>query len=159
MKEIIRSRRSILMPAIWVLVDQLWMVSELQAVREILFMLLGCPCSIFEVGRRTLATGKDPVVVWVDASKLKKQRFALRHSSFEAFVSILTWFAERGTAVNRIREFIKRKELLPARQSFLAALAGSLSRLNKTLAEQQSWLVETGQSKSLPYTSYIYFGK
>lgn len=103
-------------------------------------MLGGFPCSLYEVGRRILTEGKDPIVVWIDTYKLKK-KFALRHSSREAFISVLSWFAGRGTALNRIREFIKRKEEIPSRQSFLAAITESLAMLNRTLAQFQSTYV------------------
>ncbi|KAF8425526.1 Spc98 family-domain-containing protein [Tirmania nivea] len=121
-------------------VDDLWLVSELHAIRETLFMLNCVPCSLYEVGRRTLSEGKDPYIVWIDMHKLKK-KFAMRHASREGFISILGWFAERGTAINRIREFVKRKEEIPSRQSFLAALSASLSVLNQILAENEATYV------------------
>lgn len=122
--------------------DDLWLVSELHAIRETLFMLNCFPCSLYEVGRRTLLEGKDPYVVWIDTHRLTK-KFALRHTSRECFISTLNWFAERGTAINRIREFVKRKEDVPSRQSFLAALAGSLNMLNIILVELESEYVTT----------------
>ena len=103
--------------------------------------MLNCvPCSLYEVGRRTLSEGKDPYIVWIDTHKLKK-KFAMRHASKEGFISVLSWFAERGTAINRIRGFVKRKEDIPSRQSFLAALSTSLSMLNQTLVEHETTYV------------------
>ena len=107
-------------------------------------MLGGFPCSLYEVGRRTLASGRDPTLVWIDTHKLKK-KFALRHASREGFISLLGWFAERGTAINKIREFVRRKEDIPSRQSFLAALGESLVKLNKMLAEAQNTYVVAGK--------------
>ncbi|RPB26975.1 hypothetical protein L211DRAFT_599399 [Terfezia boudieri ATCC MYA-4762] len=121
-------------------VDDLWLVSELHVIRETLFMLNCVPCSLYEVGRRTLSEGKDPYIVWIDTHKIKK-KFAMRHASREALISILTWFSERGTAINRIREFVKRKEDIPSRQSFLAALSASLSELNQILVEHEATYV------------------
>jgi len=100
--------------------------------------MLSCvPCSLYEVGRRTLSEGKDPYIVWIDTHKLKK-KFSMRHASREGFISVLSWFAERGTAINRIREFVKRKEDIPSRQSFLAALSASLGALSQILVEHEA---------------------
>lgn len=131
---------------LFVSVDDLWLISELHAIRETLFMLSCVPCSLYEVGRRTLSEGKDPYVVWIDTHKLKK-KFAMRHTSREGLISVLSWFAERGTAINRIREFVKLKEDIPSRQSFLAALAASLSILDQILVEHETTYV-TGEGKA-----------
>ncbi|KAF8449888.1 Spc98 family-domain-containing protein [Kalaharituber pfeilii] len=125
-------------------VSQLWLVSELHAIRETLFMLGGAPCNLYEVGRRTLAQGKDSALVWIDDHKLKK-KYALRHASREGFISALRWFAERGTAINRIREFLKRKEEMPTKQSFLAALTDSLAALDQIIVRHESTYVVNGE--------------
>lgn len=110
-------------------------------------MLCGFPCSLYEIGRRTLIEGKDPNVVWVDTQRLKK-KFALRHASREGFISVLEWFAERGTAINRIRDFVRRREEIPSRQSFLAALTSSLATLSRKLVEcEDSYVTKDGSAQ------------
>ena len=111
-------------------------------------MLSGVHCNLYEVGKRTLTTGKDPTLVWIDTHKLKK-KFALRHASRDGLISVLGWFAERGTAINKIREFVRRKEDAPARQSFAAALDKTLGELNAMLSRIETTFVTQG-------TSYIF---
>ncbi|KAL7276255.1 hypothetical protein RUND412_000762 [Rhizina undulata] len=126
-------------------VDDLWIVSEVQAVREVLFMLLGYPCVLFELGRE--ADGeKDNAVVWIDTRKLEK-RFALRHASLDMFIAALEWFAEKGTGLNRIREFARTREDVPEKQAFVAAVEEKLVELDKVLVDLQEQFVGEGSEQ------------
>lgn len=110
-------------------------------------MLSGFPCTLYEVGRRTLTEGKDPNVIWVDTHRLKK-KFSLRHASREGFISVLEWFAKRGTAINRIRDFVRCRGEIPSRQSFLAALTNSLATLSHKLVEcEGSYVTKNGNAQ------------
>lgn len=91
-------------------------------------MLLGYPCALFQ---RPPGEGRDPDAVEVDEDT--SRQFALRHASYGSFLSILNWFAERGTLLNRTRSFVRRRERLPERQSFIAALEERLGELDREL--------------------------
>lgn len=108
-------------------VNQVWIVSELQALREVIFMLLGHPCALLKRG-----DGDDAFIVRIDLEVLEK-RFALRHASLKGFEAVLEWFAVQGTNLNRIREFTRNKEDSPERQSFVAAVEEKVIALDKEL--------------------------
>ncbi|KAF8253104.1 hypothetical protein K440DRAFT_577021 [Wilcoxina mikolae CBS 423.85] len=123
--------------------DDIWLVSELQALREVIFMLLGHPCALLRKGREN-----DECVVWIDPEELQK-RFALRHTSLRGFDAVLEWFAEKGTSLNRIRAFTQNKEDSPERQSFVAAVDEKLAELNKELITIEEKYVGKGASQSV----------
>ncbi|KAI5780906.1 Spc98 family-domain-containing protein [Geopyxis carbonaria] len=118
--------------------EDLWVISELQALREVIMMIFGYYCELFENGK-----GDDENVVWVDSERVEK-RFALRHASHEGFVALLEWFAARGTSLNRIRKFTKAKEDLPERQAFMAAVEEKLVALDREVIAIEEQYVGTG---------------
>lgn len=124
---------------------ELWIVTELQSVREIIFMILGYDCELYQKGK-----DDDPDVVWIDISGLEK-KFALRHTSYKGLVALLEWFGNRGTALNRIRTFTKTPEELPERQSFIAAIDTKLRELNKHIIPIEEKFVGVG---SFPFPVY-----
>lgn len=111
-------------------------VSELQAVREALFMLLGHPCVLFQLsaGGRVLVTAASP--------------FALRHSSVTAFHAILGWYAEKGTKINAIRRFVKSETDFPDQQTFIAAVACKLTILDQRLIDLEELVVVGSSGRS-----------
>ena len=111
----------------------------MQALREVVFMLLGHECALFVKGRE-----EDEDVVWVQQEDVEK-RFALRHTSRQGFVVVLEWFAERGTALNRIRAFVRGTEELPERQSFMAAVDSKLVELDQKLIAIEEKFVGAGR--------------
>lgn len=121
-----------------VLVESVWLVSELQALREVIFMLLGHPCVLLRKGREN-----DENVVWVNPEEYQK-RFALRHTSLQGFDVLLDWFAAKGTILNIIRAFIRNKEDSPERQSFIAAVEEKVSELDKELVSIEDKYVGRG---------------
>lgn len=132
----------------WIVDEQLWIITELQALREIIFMILGHKCALFRKGK-----DDDPDVVWIEESTAEK-RFALRHTSLKGFVSVLEWFAEQGTVLNRIRSFTRVKEELPERQSFIAAIDTKLAELDKKLISIEEKFVGAGTVPS-PRSQHI----
>lgn len=72
-------------------------------------------------------------------------RFALRHSSLGVFQTILGWYAEKGTNLNRIREFTKPQRTLnsPEQQTFVSAAAEKLATLDQQLISIEQRLVRT----------------
>ncbi|CCX12894.1 Similar to Gamma-tubulin complex component 5; acc. no. Q8BKN5 [Pyronema omphalodes CBS 100304] len=121
--------------------DDVWLVSELQALREVIFMLLGHPCVLLKRGR-----DGDDCVVWIDPEELEN-RFALRHTSMKGFESILEWFSAKGTELNRIRAFTQTKEDSPEKQSFIAAIEEKLAELNQELITIEAKYVGQGSSQ------------
>lgn len=78
-------------------------LTELQVVRETLFMLRGLPTSLFPLIGKTIMI--DP-------------KFRLSHASITVFSSLLESFRTIGTCVHVIRSFIKSKRSVPFQQKF-----------------------------------------
>lgn len=118
-------------------------VSELQASREVLFMLLGHPCVLF-----SKTAPRDEITVRIDALNYQ---FALRHSSLGAFQTILGWYAEKGTHLDRIRAFTEAKKTpdSPEQQTFITATAEKIAILDKQLVEIEQRLVSTKNSDQI----------
>lgn len=124
-------------------VENISIISELQAIREVLFMLLGHPCVLFS----KTAFG-DKITVRIDAIG---NRFALRHSSLGSFQTILGWYAEKGTHLDHIREFIKAEKTpdSPEQQTFVSATAEKIAVLDQQLIEIEQRLVSTKNSDQI----------
>jgi gamma-tubulin complex component 5 len=105
-------------------------ITELQAVRETLFMLNGFPSSLFEMGE-----GKKTVVT---ASK----GFALRHLSTEAFQILTDEFAELGSAILTLRSWTKRPQSVPLLQVMQYATANRVRGFDEYLADIQRRFVD-----------------
>ncbi|KAE8449567.1 hypothetical protein EG329_007897 [Mollisiaceae sp. DMI_Dod_QoI] len=98
-------------------------ISELQAIREVLFMLGGLPTSIFET--ITPAT--------VEPSKT----FILKHASPDAFFKISRSFAQQGSAVVLLRSWVKRSQSISLLQAFQASVSERLTQFDALLATIQ----------------------
>lgn len=124
--------------------EDISIVSELQAVREVLFMLLGHPCVLF---RKTL---RHEITVRIDTTDMSN-RFGLRHSSLGAFQNILGWYAEKGTNLDRVRVFISSKNTAdsPEQQTFISAAAEKIAILDQQLVKIEQRLVSTKNSDQI----------
>ena len=107
--------------------DGLWFITELQAVREALFMLSGLPTSLFKL--------EDPVTISLN------MKYALRHSSEHSLRHILHSYAVTGTKLNRLRAWTAKKQHVPLMQTFRAATEQRLRNFTKTLSEMQTQFV------------------
>ncbi|KAA8900753.1 Spc98 family-domain-containing protein [Sphaerosporella brunnea] len=123
--------------------DDVWIVSELQALREVIFMLLGHPCALLRKGHEG-----DKSIVWIDPMVFGK-RFVLRHTSLGGFESVLGWFAAKGTSLNRIRAFTQATEESPERQSFIASVEDKLAELDKKLIAIEAKYVGKGAAETV----------
>lgn len=132
---------------VFVTVENMSIISELQALRDVLFMLLGYPCVLFQLGGKD--SPNDEVTVWVDTTATNS--FALRHSSLAAFQAILSWYAEKGTNLNRIRAFTKTTHTQdpPDRETFIAATATQLAILDQKLIAIEERLVGNKSSDQI----------
>ncbi|CRG87535.1 Gamma-tubulin complex component 5 [Talaromyces islandicus] len=86
-------------------------ITELQATREILFMLQGLPTSLF----------------WkLDNSIAVDRRYALRHASNTAFLQILRSCADIGARLGAVRRFVKSSQSVTFLQTFTRGLEALL---------------------------------
>jgi len=76
-------------------------ITELQAIREVLFMFSGFPTSLFEFD------SKKPSIV------LASKEYALRHASTDAFQKLLQHIARQGSSIIALRLWSKRQQLIP----------------------------------------------
>ncbi|KAI9822683.1 MAG: hypothetical protein M1827_000402 [Pycnora praestabilis] len=84
-------------------------VTELQAVRETIFMLLGLPTSLYVIDEITGTINPD-------------RRYTLRHSSEDAFGKILKSFTSVGQKLSELRSWIAKPQTVPLLQTFKAAI-------------------------------------
>jgi gamma-tubulin complex component 5 len=96
-------------------------ITELQASREVIFMLAGTATSLFE-------TQSDGLVV--NPSKT----FCLTHLSLYTFYELLKSFAEQGSELKRLRSWIKRVEPIPLIQVFQATIQERLGNFDILLS-------------------------
>lgn len=97
-------------------------ITELQATREILFMLQGLPTSLF----------------WqLDNSIAVDRRYALRHASNTAFLQILRSCADIGVRLSAVRRFVKISQSVIFVQTFTRGLEAMLHDFDTFLSGLQ----------------------
>ncbi|KAH7042576.1 Spc98 family-domain-containing protein [Macrophomina phaseolina] len=99
-------------------------ITELQAVRETLFMLCGLPTSLF-------ALNKD--LKKVEFSK----RYALTHAMIPTWQDQLQHVATTGTTLLQLRSWIKLEPSIALLQTFRAAVIEELRGFDKYIAQLQ----------------------
>ena len=98
-------------------------ITELQAVREVVFMLQSLPTSLF----------------WYVGDSVEiDRRFSLRHSSDSAFEQILRYFASVGTKVGILRRFIQARQRVIFLQTLQHGVENSLVSFDSFLTNIQS---------------------
>lgn len=98
-------------------------ITELQIVRETIFMLQGFPTSLF----------------WcLDGSIEVDRRYALEHSSNEALSSLLRSFSLIGAQIDTLRKFTKTPQNIAYVQSFLRGVEGLLYKFDAFLSKAQA---------------------
>ncbi|KAF4208132.1 hypothetical protein CNMCM8927_001151 [Aspergillus lentulus] len=109
-------------------------VTELQIVRETLFMLQGLPTSLF----------------WrFDDSIEVDRRYTLTHTSAEALSSLLRSFSMIGAKVDVIRRFIKITQVVPYMQTFHRCVEDCLNQFDAFLSEVQTQCISQGATFSV----------
>ncbi|KAG0646540.1 Gamma-tubulin complex component 6 [Hyphodiscus hymeniophilus] len=101
-------------------------ITELQAIREVAFMLLGLPTALFEID-------KDKV--------LPSKGYALKHASSDTFHKLLQVFADNGSSVAVLRYWVNRSQSIPLMQTFQNSISERLSALDVLLSIIQQRLV------------------
>ena len=108
-------------------------VTELQAVREILFMLSGLPTSLFEVSS-TNSKVIEP-----------SRAYILKTSSHDAFHKLSKSLAEHGTALQMLRIWAKRTQLIPLLQVFQSSVLKRIFALDKSFSKvERRYVVADG---------------
>jgi gamma-tubulin complex component 5 len=103
-------------------------VTELQAIRETLFMLAGLETTLYQRDSQQKTIRINP-------------HYSLRHARAETVKHILLEFIQVGTDVYRLRGWAKQSSTLPLIQTFEAAVGTRLTTFDLTLAElQQQYL-------------------
>ncbi|KAI9767023.1 MAG: hypothetical protein M1840_005982 [Geoglossum simile] len=105
-------------------VEGLWLTTELQVVREVLFMLSGLPTSLFKMNT---PNGK---ITW-------DKKYALGHSSQPSFHKILDSFAMFGEKLGDLRTWVKSKQTVLLMQTFRASTEEWLREYNTALSDIQ----------------------
>ena len=99
------------------------LITELQMLRETIFMLQGLPTSLF----RRLGENIE-----VD------RRYTLSHSSNEALLSVLRSFSVTGAKIDVLRRFGKVPQPIPYMQTFHRRIEDSLREFDKALSDTQA---------------------
>ncbi|MCJ1459877.1 hypothetical protein MMC28_010256 [Mycoblastus sanguinarius] len=105
------------------------LVTQLQAVREVIFMLLGSPTSIYTRHQRGNAN-ISPV-------------FSMRYVSQESMANLLNRFAIIGDKLLRIRSWIQERTNVPLEQTFQAALASRIRDVDSFLSSIQATILDS----------------
>jgi gamma-tubulin complex component 5 len=105
-------------------------ITELQAIREVLFMLSGYPTSLFKV------QSHNPNIIFPSKS------YTLKHASVEAFHKQLHAFAEQGTALQSLRLWVRQSQTIPLIQVFQDAVSKQLMQFEGRLSDIQTRYVE-----------------
>jgi len=100
-------------------------VTELQAIREVLFMLSGLPTSLFE------ASAGNPNMVEPN------KKYALKHASTDAFFKIAKSFSEQGSAIMLLRSWAKRGQSIPLVQVLQSSILSRTMEFDRRLSEIQ----------------------
>ncbi|PSN75339.1 hypothetical protein BS50DRAFT_541293 [Corynespora cassiicola Philippines] len=104
-------------------------ITEIQAVKETLFMLAGLSTSLYHLDRQ-------------NARIRIKQKNILGHAIANTVDHLLTQLASIGQDLYRLRQWTKRPSSLPLIQSFEAAVTRRLTEYDKSLALlQQRYLI------------------
>lgn len=98
-------------------------VTELQVIRETIFMLQGLPTSVY----------------WrLDGGIEVDRRFSLRHSSNQSFSNLLQSFSSIGARVDVLRSFTKSTQPIQFMQTFQRDIEECLSNFDSYLSNIQS---------------------
>jgi gamma-tubulin complex component 5 len=104
-------------------------ITELQAIREVLFMLSGLPTSLFE------STPDNPNIVE------PKKKYALKHASVDAFFKLTKSLSEQGSAIMLLRSWVKRRQSIPLLQVLQSSILCRTIDLDARLSEIQQRFV------------------
>ena len=99
-------------------------ITELQAIREVVFLLLGLSTSIFSQG--------------IEGQTILSKAVFLDHLSQESLNSLLQEFVVIANKLLTIRQCIQKDERIPLEQTFQAALASRVEPFDRALSRIQT---------------------
>ncbi|KAI0472073.1 Spc98 family-domain-containing protein [Xylariaceae sp. FL0804] len=102
-------------------------ITELQAVREIFFVLLGLKSSLF------------------DANGSSSLAFQLGHVSWQAYRSLMSSFGEGRRQLSLLRDFVKQRQQVPLLQVFQGAVERRLGLFDSRISGLQAQFVSIEQ--------------
>jgi gamma-tubulin complex component 5 len=105
-------------------------ITELQAVREVLFMLAGYPTSLFET------KPKDATII------IPSKSYALKHASSDAFYKLAKDLADYGSSLMSLQNWAKRPQSIPLLQVFQGSILARVSEFDNFLSSIQRRFVE-----------------
>ena len=116
-------------------------LTELQAVREVIFLLLGLPTSIF--------SQKDKGEVTVSKADF------LEHASEASLTGLLHRFVAIANKLLSIRQWVGKDNSVPLQQTFQAALASRLATVDRALSAIQTRILSC-KAGSIPSLLELY---
>jgi gamma-tubulin complex component 5 len=136
-------------------------ITELQAIREVLFMLSGLPTSLF-INRQQDAKSASVVddLTHLRPSKpssgtAKKDiakslitpapRYALKHASSQVFHGMMTQLAQYGNSILVLREWMRSKQSVPLLQSLQTEVMTRMLRFDDMISNMQRRYIEPCQ--------------
>lgn len=109
-------------------------LTELQFIREVIFMLHGLPTSIF----------------WrIDNNIEVDRRYKLSHSSNEALSSLLHSFTNIGVKIDALRQYTQVRQTIPYMQTFCRGIEEHLLEFDGLLSTMQAQYFSPGSTVSL----------
>ncbi|KAI9333662.1 Spc98 family-domain-containing protein [Obelidium mucronatum] len=105
-------------------------ISELDVIREVLFVLHGIPAEMFELDNDSL-------------SFKPKMIACLTHLTVEMLQSVMTQFAKWGTIVRKLQSFVKRiQDDTKTERLWIPSLGAVSYVLCETLEAHRTWIIE-----------------
>lgn len=108
------------------------LTSEAQIIREVIFMLLGLPTSIYNSNK--------------DGTLSVSSSYEISHLSQKPLVHLLHRFTLLGNDLTTIRRWVKQNETVPLLQTFQAALALRLAEVDGALSVIQAKMLASSMS-------------
>jgi len=137
-------------------------ITELQAVREVLYMLSGLPSSLFinrwQGPKLNSATNdltslrpstSGPATATKDmASNLitPVPGYDLRHASSQVFHGIMTQFAEIGSSIFALRAWTQSKQSVPLLQSLQSEVVRRLRQFDQMMSDMEARYVQSSEN-------------
>ncbi|KAI1131895.1 Spc98 family-domain-containing protein [Nemania abortiva] len=119
-----RQRKSARNPSVG---SQKTTITEIQVIREILFMLSGLESSLFD------SQGKPLLDI------------QLSHASWQIFRSVLISANDARQKISILREYVKQRQVMPLLQVFQAAIENRLGSFDNTIAAMQAQYASISQ--------------
>jgi len=102
-------------------------VSELQVIREVLFMLAGLPTSLFVTSGKSISFNRN---------------HSVNHAQLETLDNVLQHFAVIGSTLLAVRQWTSRTQTISLLQTFQAAIQHQITAVDIGLSNLQKYYLE-----------------